>query len=774
VAEHIRTRRAVTLAVALIFGVTPTAFAQKKNPLKDAFFGETHVHTSWSFDAYIFGNHLTGPADAYRYFQGQTIKHPLGYDIRITTRLDWAGVTDHSEYAGVVRLANDPASPISKLPIAKDLVVRQPSDIQRIYLWLGVSMVEQKPIKELVDPQVAGTVWKANNAAADAANQPGKFTAFCAYEWTSTPRAQNMHRNVFFRDCAKVPEQPFSSLDSQAPEDLWNWMDGQRKSGNELLAISHNANLSNGIMYPTEVDFKGRPIDQAWAESRDRNERLIEIKQIKGQSETHPLLSPNDEFANFEVLTYLLSDPEGVFPTIPGSYVRQALKDGIAMQGARGYNPYRTGIVGGSDSHNTGVPYRQQNFFGGHAHIDGEIKTRMSGQLFAGMDTRFENPAGLTGVWAEENTRASLFDAMQRKETFATSGPHIRIRFFGGWEYGPGMLKGPDWVKTGYAKGVPMGGDLPAPVGKAPRFIVWAVKDPTSGNLDRIQIVKGWAKNGQSFEKIYDVVWAGGRKPDYTGKVPAIGSTVDIQKATYTNTIGAVELKTVWTDPEFDPAIDAFYYARALEIPTPRWTTIQAKELGIAPPDVVAPTIQERAWSSPIWYTPSAEARKAAPAGTTVSDLRAKGAVPLTDEELRKLVVGKNIWVRNTLTGQINKTVFNEGGQRLVMNVTKGTAPEQSEVGAALENGVLGLSTAYTIKDGKIVTNFGNKPYEMTVLKMGDRYLAARSNEFGFANYELVSQPKQLDPLDVPKDASLNPLGPNPKPAAEAGAPTRQ
>src|SRR5262249_16924258 len=253
-----------------------------------------------------------------------------------------------------------------------------------------------------------------------------------------------------------------------------------------------------------------------------------------------------------------------------------------------------------------------------------------------------ENPAGLTGVWAEENTRASLFDAMQRKETFATSGPHIRIRFFGGWEYGANDVKGPDWVKTGYAKGVPMGGDLPRGGRTPPTFIVWAVKDPTSGNLDRIQIVKGWAKNGQSFEKVYDVVWAGGRKPAYTGKVPPIGSTVNIPAATYTNTIGAVELKTVWIDPEFDPAIDAFYYARPLETPTPRWTTIQAKELGIAPPDVVAPTIQERAWSSPIWYTPSAEARKAAPAGTTVSDLRAKGAVPLTDEELRKLVVGKN------------------------------------------------------------------------------------------------------------------------------------
>jgi hypothetical protein len=744
-------------------GAASPAFAEK-NPLRDAYFGETHVHTSWSFDAYIFGNHIAGPADAYKYAKGETIKHPLGYNVKITTPLDWMGVTDHSEYAGVVRLSNDPNSAISKLPIAKELVVKVPADIQRIYLWLGESMAKMEPIKALVDPQVAGTVWKANNEAADAANQPGKFTAFCSYEWTSTPRAQNMHRNVFFKDCAKVPEMPFSSLDSQAPEDLWDWMDGQRKAGNELLAISHNANLSNGLMYPTEVDFKGRPIDKAWADSRDRNERLIEIKQIKGQSETHPLLSPNDEFANYEILTYLLSDPAGVFPTIPGSYVRQALKDGIAMQRARGYNPYKTGFVGGSDSHNTAVPYRQKNFFGGHSHLDGLIQTRMSGQLFAGLDVRLMNPAGLTGVWAEENTRASLFEAMQRKETFGTSGPHIRIRFFGGWEYGPEVAKQKDWVKTGYAKGVPMGGDLTAMKQKAPSFVVWAVKDPTSGNLDRMQIVKGWAENGQSFEKVYDVVWAGKRKPDrYTGKVPPIGSTVDIEKATYKNTIGAVELKTVWRDPEFDPSIDAFYYARALEIPTPRWTTIQAKELGIAPPDVVPATIQERAWSSPIWYTPSSEARMSAKPGTTVAELTQKGAVQLDDDQLKELIVGKDLWLRNNVTGTINKVVFSADGQRLITNVTRGKAVDQSEVGAALEGGLLGISSAYAIKDGRIVTSFGNAPYEMTVYKLGDKYLAARSNEFGFASYEVVPQPAQLHPLGTPEGAGMHPLGPAPK-----------
>jgi hypothetical protein len=576
-----------------VLSLAATPILAQSNPLRDAFFGETHLHTSWSFDAYIFGNHLTGPADAYKYAKGETIKHPLGYDIKIDTPLDWMGVTDHLEYVGTVRMANDPGSFMAKLPIAKELVVHDAADIQRIYLWLATAMIKGEPIKALVVPEIADNVWKENNLAADQANQPGKFTAFCSYEWTSTPNFANMHRNVFFRDCAKVPPAPFSSIDSEHPEDLWDWMDTQRGKGIELLAISHNANLSDGQMYPIDVDSKGRPIDQAWAQSRDRNERLVELKQIKGQAETPPSRSPNDDFANYEVITYLLGNPEGRFDHIVGSYARQALKDGITMQDTKGFNPYKFGMVGGSDAHNSASSYRQDNFFGGHAHLDGLIETRMSGHLFAGLDTRLENPGGLTGVWADENTRASLFDAMRRKETFVVSGPHIKVRFFGGWNYAqdaqvehrrffwkviPDWLKDQTWVRTAYAQGVPMGGDLPPlPRGKkAPSFAVWGVKDPTSGNLDRIQIVKGWTQNGQSFEKVFDVTWAGDREPDpLTGKVPAIDSTVNVENATYTNTVGSVELKTVWTDPEFDPRFHAFYYARVLEIPTPRWTTIR-------------------------------------------------------------------------------------------------------------------------------------------------------------------------------------------------------
>lgn len=712
----------------------------ERNPDREAYFGETHVHTSWSFDAFIFGNHVTGPADSYKYFKGETIKHPLGYDIKIETPLDFAGVTDHSEYVGTVRLSNDPNSPISKLPIASKLVVHDAADIQRIYLWLGTAMIEGKPIKELLVPSIVRTVWDDNNKAADAANEPGKFTAFCSYEWTSTPDFRNMHRNVFFKECRKVPEAPFSSIDSSHPEDLWKWMDAQRKAGNELLAISHNANLSDGHMYPIDVDSYGRPIDAAWAESRDRNERLIEIKQIKGQSETHPVLSPNDEFANYEVLSYLLGNLEGRFDHIVGSYARQALKDGIAMQDTKGYNPYKFGVVGASDSHNTGVPYRQKNFYGGHAHLDGTIEARMAGHLFAGMDTRLENPAGLAGVWAEENTRESIFEAMQRKETFAVSGPHMKLRFFGGWEYKDDDLSGKDWVKTGYSKGVPMGSDLKSEHGKAPTFMVWAVKDPTSGNLDRIQIIKGWTKSGQSFEKIFDVVWSGDRKPDkWTGRVGSVGNTVDLVNATYTNTIGATELKAVWTDPEFDPSLHAFYYLRALEIPTPRWTTIQAHQLGVPIADTAPATVQERAWSSPIWYTPSEEQRKKAKPGTSVADLLKNGGVALNDAELKALVVGKALWVRNTVTGGIFKVVYDKAGQSVIYHVGR-FAVLPSEVGNVYQAGYQGISSAYTIQNGKIVTTVADSPFEVTVYKVGDKHLAARSNEFGFANYELMAK----------------------------------
>ncbi len=774
---------AAAAAGILVLAAAP-AHAQR-NPERNAYFGETHVHTSWSLDAWLFGNRLTDPSDAYKYFKGQPIKHPLGYEVKIDTPLDFAGVTDHSEYVGVVKLANDPGSAIGKLPAAQPLVLKNdtPAEIQRVYLYAIGLLNAPAPVKALTSPEVAGTVWMQTVDLANKANEPGKFTAFCSYEWTSMPNNMNLHRNVFFKDCAKVPSYPFTALNSHHPTDLWSWMDGQRKAGNELLAISHNANLSDGAMFPIEVDTYGRPIDAAYAASRTRNEPLTEIKQIKGASETHPLLSPSDELASFEILSYLLGNPPGRIPHIFGSYVRQALKDGIAMQETKGFNPYKLGFGAASDSHNTAVPYRQDNYFGGHARLDGSIEARMSGRLFTGMDPRMIGPGGLTGVWAEENTRAAIFEAMQRKETFAVSGPHIQVRLFGGWDYAedaqiksvPDWIKDRSWVKAAYERGVPMGGDLPPlPAGKkAPSFAVWAVKDPSSGNLDRIQIVKGWSKHGQSFEKVFDVAWAGDRVPEkWTEIVPPVGSTVDIDNATYTNTIGAVELKGVWADPEFDQSLHAFYYARVLEIPTPRWTTIQAKQLGIAPPDVVPPTLQERAWSSPIWYTPSAEARKVAAPGMTVNDLRKKGAVPLNDLQLRALIVNKSVWLQNNVTGQKFQVVYSASGlaagrkpatpiepgfvtqrfginqgQSKVEHVAGTNVVQPSAIGDVSQASYLGTTSPYYINNGKIVTSLVGTAMEITVYKLLDKYFGMRGNEFGYANYEIIPKVEEVNPL---------------------------
>jgi hypothetical protein len=468
-----------------------------------------------------------------------------------------------------------------------------------------------------------------------------------------------------------------------------------------------------------------------------RNEPLSELKQGKGQSETTPLLSPNDEFANYEVLVWLLLGQKGE-PKQYGSYIRQAYRDGLAMRGARGYNPYKFGLVGGSDSHNAAAAYRQKNFFGMHGVNDAKPEQRLSPVKHMNMDNRTISPAGLTAVWAEANTRGALFDGMKRKETYATSGVRIRLRFFGGWEFDRSVLNDRDWVKTAYAKGVPMGSDLPPPTGRAPTFVVHALKDPDSGHLDRIQIVKGWSKNGQSFERIYDVAWSGKRKRDPAiGRVPPVRSTVNIAQATYTNTIGAAELKVVWTDPDFDPALDAFYYVRALEIPTPRWTLLQARKLGVTPPEGVPLTVQERAWSSPIWFTPTEAARKAARSGLMVSDLKRQGGVVLDDAQLKQLIVGKTVVVRNTVSGQRFELFYGNDGRRLVVSVD-GKPQETGEIGNVLHSFELGAAAVYQIKDGLIITSIGGSDFDVFVYKVGNRYYAARTNEFGHANYEIL------------------------------------
>jgi Protein of unknown function (DUF3604) len=712
--------------------------AGERNPERNAYFGQTHLHTSWSPDAYIFGNMLTGPAEAYQYATGKAIKHPAGYEVQIRTPLDFQGVTDHSEYVGVMRLANDPSSPISKLPIAQKLQVKSQADATKVFQWLAASLGKNEPIKELLTSDIKDSVWKETVAIADEYYKPGKFTTFASYEWTSMPGNQNMHRNVFFRDSKHVPIAPYSAIDSQHPEDLWAWMDTQRKAGNELLCISHNANLSNGMMFPMDVDSMGRPIDAAWAAERLNNEPLTEIKQVKGTSETTPELSPTDEFASFELMNYLLgldnskSNPHG-------SYAREAYKNGLAMQDMRGYNPYKFGIVGAGDSHNTATSYSQSNYFGDHGMIDPTPEARLSGKVVAGMTVIETGTSGLGGVWAEENTRESIFDAMKRKETFGTSGVRIRVRMFGGWDYPNDVLEKKDWVKIGYAQGVPMGGDLAAKKGTAPTFIVWAVKDPMDGNLDRIQIVKGWSKSGQTFEKVYDVVWSGDRKPDpTTGKLPAVGNTVDVKNASYTNTIGATELKKVWKDPDFDPTLNAFYYARVIQIPTPRWSTYDAKKLGVAPPTTVPSSIQERAWTSPIWYTPTTQASANGSGEVTVANLLKKGAQLLDDTQLKSLVVGKSVSMRNDITGEQFRVQYERNGRFVIGPATGKSTKPTSEFGDLMRNAQQGQAPGYSVQNGKLVNMVGGTTFQLAVYKQGDKYLAVRDGEFGYANYEII------------------------------------
>ena len=735
--SNLRNSQVALLGSTVLMISTAGAMSQDA-PKRDLFFGQTNVHTSWSLDAYIIGNHLTDPEDSYKFAMGQPVKHPAGFVVQLKRPLDFQGVTDHSEYVGMMKLANDPSSPISKLPIAAKLKVNTPADVNTVFKYLVTSLVKQQPIEELRSPEVAGNVWKENVDIADKYYQPGKFTTFAAYEWTSAPNNRNMHRNVFFKDTKKVPQLPFTAIDSLNPEDLWTWMDKQRKDGNEVLAISHNGNLSDGIMFPVDVDSKGRPIDAAWAQQRLDNEPLSEIHQLKGTSETHPLLSPNDEFADYEIMNFLIGIDNST-SRVFGSYIRQAYENGLAMLESRGYNPYKFGVVGASDSHNTVVSYTQQGYFGGHAFMDGSPKARLAGTIESGMEVLKLSTSGLAGVWADQNDRPSIFEAMQRKEVYGTSGVRIKVRMFGGWDFEDGAVNRDDWASLGYTQGVPMGGDLPAANGKPPVFMLWAVKDPDDANLDRIQIIKGWTKNGQIFERIYDVAWSGHRTPDpETGKVPSVGSSVDISNASYTDSIGSVELKTTWTDPDFDPSVHAFYYARVLQIPTPRWSTYDAKELGETPPARVSATVQERAWTSPIWYTPTEQERQAADPGVTVTDLTQKGATALDDAALNSLVVGKTVTVRNTVTGEEFDAIYGKDGSRVI---TKGKDGElrDGDAFAAFHSTEMAGPTQYQIRDNRIVTTIDNTPFEVTVYKLGDKYIAARGNEFGHANYEIQS-----------------------------------
>ncbi len=571
------------------------------NPLKNVYFGEEHIHTSASPDAFAIGARGTWE-DAYNYAMGKEIKlSTTGESIKRSTPLDFIGITDHAEYLDVLPMLVDSNSAFAGSAMSK-LLINDP--VQAVNMVIA-SLITGVPNKELVEPKLIFSNWQRYVQIANKFNKPGEFTTLIAWEWTSIPDGRNMHRNVFFRDSG--PDAPFTAFDSVYPEDLWTFQEIQRNLGHDNIAIPHNGNVSDGWMYAHNKFLEG-PIDARYARRQQQNEPLTEIIQTKGQSETHPHLSPNDEFADFELFENLIN--VGMPSAIKHSYIRQGLVLGMILEEKVGYNPYKYGFVAGSDSHSAYSPNEEFNFHGSHAMLDDTPAKRLSPNANASGDLPGAvGSGGITAVWAEENTRPSIFDAMKRKETYGTSGTLIRLRFFGGWDFSENLINEDIFIGKAYINGVPMGQDLRnKPKGaKAPTFAVWALKDPESGNLDRIQIVKGFInKWGRADEKIYDVALSDGRQTDpKTGKVPAVGNTVDIRKATYKNSIGDSQLSVVWTDPDFDPKQRAVYYVRVLEIPTPRWSTYDAAKSGVDIPEGLPATIQERAWSSPIWYTPA-------------------------------------------------------------------------------------------------------------------------------------------------------------------------
>ena len=516
-------------------------------------------------------------------------------------------VADHAEYMGIFNQMANPDSPLSKIELAKFVTSPDPNIRVQTFAKVLRDMSAGKRDPDLSDPVLAHSVWEQIIKAADENYIPGKFTTFAGFEWTSNPQSRNLHRVVVFRDTKHLPDLVLSALDSSDPEVLWKWMDEQRAKGSTLFAIPHNANASDGRMFEM-LKFDGKPLDAAYNKTRAANEPLYEISQIKGTSETYPSLSPNDEFAGFEQWDYTLSADSERPSHRRGSFIRPALLDGMS-EAVKGLgNPFKYGLIGDSDSHNAAGSNEEFNYTGKFA-FENSAKERLTGMLGQPpaqiLQIREFSSGGLAGVWAPQNTREAIYDAMQRKETFATSGTMLKVRFFGSFDYAVDDVNKPDFIEHAYAKGVPMGSDLKPGTGKAPTFLVSALKDPRSGNLDRIQIVKGWIdESGKQQEKIYDVSWSGDRKIGADGKVPAVGSSVDLKTATYTDKIGAAALATGWTDPDFKADQHAFYYARVLEIPTPRWNTYDAVRQQMAPLTDVPATLQERAWSSPIWYTP--------------------------------------------------------------------------------------------------------------------------------------------------------------------------
>ena len=589
-------------------------YAGSEQP-RNVYFGDTHLHTTYSPDAGLTGNVKLTPADAYKFARGDEVEAHNGMIAKLSRPLDFLVVTDHAEYMGIVPLIRESDPQLMKNEWGKrwhDMYKAGPEKAIEAALEIVSGSIATGEIR-IEDDKITRTVWDIMTSSADTYNDPGKFTAFIGYEWTTMPDGDNLHRVVIFRDGADKAGQvvPFSAFDSEDPEDLWTFLDGyEKKTGGEILAIAHNGNVSNGLMF-SDKTVEGKPLSQAYAKMRSRWEPLYEVTQMKGDGEAHPYLSPDDEFADYE--TWDKGNLDGTSAKkksmLKYEYGRSALKLGLKHEANLGVNPFKFGLIGSTDAHTSLAASEEDNQWGkltSKEPSDHRAETPIIPSKTPGLTTwGFEQAAsGYAAIWAKENTREALFEAMQRRETYATTGPRMTVRFFGGWDYVSADVNRPNFADIGYAKGVPMGGDLSTgPKGKAPSFIVQAAKDPDGANLDRVQIVKGWLDStGTTQEKVYDVALADGRSPG--AKAASIGSTVDVENATYTNTIGDVELATVWSDPEFDAAQRAFYYVRVIEIPTPRWTAYDKKFFSNEMPEGTEMVTQERAYTSPIWYTP--------------------------------------------------------------------------------------------------------------------------------------------------------------------------
>ncbi len=583
--------------------------------------GDTHLHTGNSFDAGAFGATLL-PEDALQFARGDEVVSSTGIRVRLSRPLDWLVVSDHSDNMGFFPDLKAGKAHILAEPQGRDWYdrIHAGEGVGVAYEMIGLFANGNFPESLTYWPDTAPykSVWQRTINAAEEYNDPGHFTAFIGYEWTSLVTGNNMHRVVIYRDGADkgsqmVPYTTYPPYGSPNPRDLWKWLESyEEKTGGDVLAIAHNGNLANGIMFPIKAQYDKKKLDKEYVTERIKWEPLYEVTQIKGDGEAHPFLSPNDEFADYETWDIGNLDVVPAIKTddmLAGEYAREALKSGLAIEARLGTNPYKFGLVGSTDSHTGLATAQEDNFFGKHTGAEPKpermehpfLKNEKGTIMGWGMVS-----SGLAAVYAKDNTRASIFDAMSRKEVYATTGSRMMVRFFGGWNFTDADMATRNPAFAGYKKGVPMGGNLHHPSGdKAPSFMVYALRDPIGGNLDRIQIIKGWLDSrGNTHEKVYDVVWSGDRAPGENGKLPAVGNTVDAATANFTNTIGSPELATVWTDPDFDPEQSAFYYARVIEIPTPRWTTYEALRFGVPIPEGAPVSTQERAYTSPIWYTP--------------------------------------------------------------------------------------------------------------------------------------------------------------------------